>query len=97
MNIPLTPNGDLFPVTPTRLEYEKLNIESVENFIFEDNLQFMGFQLVKATVMVELKGENYFYMLLKDFESLIPDLVKGKIKGRFTFKKTNEYYSIRRC
>jgi hypothetical protein len=71
-----------------------------ENFIFEDDLQFLGFYRgcsSAGTTFESLNDHRKYTMFLKDLEELIlvDGIRSGIVHGKFTFVKRGQNYGIK--
>ena len=69
-----------------------------DNHIFEGSLKFIGYGNARS-------GSSYFrfksssgrivYMFVSDFNDIVCRMVKGTIKGPFTYTKKNKNYGVK--
>lgn len=66
------------------------------NEVFEDTLTYQGYRRGRSAAYFEFarKSGAKVTMFLKDFESAIPKMVRGKIAGRWTFCKRGANYGV---
>lgn len=67
-----------------------------QNEEFEDTLTYQGYRRGRSAAYFEFRRKSgaKVTMFLKDFESAIPKMVRGKIGGRWTFCKRGANYGV---
>lgn len=68
-----------------------------ENYQFEDIITYEGYARGRSAAYFFFKGTNdeRYYVFLTDFDLMIPFMVKGTVKGKFTFTKRGKNYGIK--
>jgi hypothetical protein len=69
-----------------------------DNFEFEDRLKYISYQRGRSAAyfIFERESNNQkVTVFMRDFQTMIPKLSRGKIKGTFTFVKTGMNYGCK--
>lgn len=72
----------------------------VDNYEFDDELEFDGFSFGRSAASTILKSKRdgkQYQMFMNDFSKEVPTLVGGVMTGRFTFCKRGQNYGITRA
>lgn len=70
--------------------WSKLSLNEVDNFVFEDILTFKNHIRGRSSITFIFERaltSTTISMFVSDFSTIVPQLVDGKVSGKFTFRK----------
>jgi hypothetical protein len=93
-------NGDYkipFDDNGNQLDYQYGATVWMDNHEFDDLLTYHAYSrgMSSVTVIFTRSGGGRLSMFMTDFNDVVPFMVKGKLRGRFTFVKRGQNYGAR--
>lgn len=87
-------------INGNQLHYPEFNHEMRENFIFEDVLKFDGYSRGRSAAYLNFikksDGKKVSVFLTDFVEGIVPNMIKGTVKGKFTFCKRGANFGCKR-
>ncbi|WP_316207418.1 hypothetical protein [Bradyrhizobium sp. SZCCHNR3118] len=75
-------------------KYERAGPEWRDNVPFQSTLTYVGFSRGRSAAYLDFKRANgkLVTVFMKDFEAMVPHMIKGSVSGTFQFTKRGQNY-----